>query len=216
MSAATHLFPPTPPGPPVAPAAGGTGGQPPLRRFTIEEYHRLIEVGILTEDDNVELLEGLIVHKMPRNPPHDVALSKTDRVLREALPAGWFTRNQMAITTPDSEPEPDITVVPGVEDDYLASHPVPTDIGVVIEVSDTTIEPDRTTKGPLYARARIPVYWIVNIPDRRVEVYTDPSGATATPGYATLTTYGEADAVPVVIRGREVGRVPVVGLLPRV
>lgn len=186
-------------------------GWPPPRKFTVDEYHRMIRIGVLKEGERVELLEGWVIHKMSRNTPHDVTLSKTDRVIRAALPAGWFVRVQMAVTTPASEPEQDLAVVPGVEDDYLASHPTPGQIGFVVEVSDSTLSLDRTAKSRAYAAAGIAIYWILNIPDRQVEVYADPAG----PVYGTTTVYGDSAAVPVVLRGREVARLPVVGLLPR-
>src|SRR4051812_40189587 len=85
----------------------------PLRRFTVDEYHRMIRTGILTEDDPVELLEGWIVLKMPHNPPHDATVDQSREVLQAALPAGWRVRVQSAITLSDSEPEPDLVVVPG-------------------------------------------------------------------------------------------------------
>src|SRR5436305_4096318 len=82
----------------------------PVRRFTVDEYHRMIQTGILEEDDSVELLEGWIVLKMPRNPPHDVAIDLAREAIETRLPAGWRVRVQSAITTSDSEPEPDLAV----------------------------------------------------------------------------------------------------------
>jgi hypothetical protein len=96
----------------------------------VNEYHRLVQAGVLEEDEPVELLEGWIVEKIPRNPLHDAVVSLIlNRVLAPRLPAGWFCRGQSAITTTDSEPEPDIAVVRGNERDYLARHPGPADIG---------------------------------------------------------------------------------------
>src|SRR5438093_733530 len=97
----------------------------PVRKFSVDEYHRMIQAAVLTEDDPVELLEGWIVPKMPRNTPHDVCLDKSQDALRAVLPAGWRLRVQSAITTPDSEPEPDLAVVPGTPERYLAHHPFP-------------------------------------------------------------------------------------------
>src|SRR5438105_2876312 len=85
----------------------------PVRRFTVAEYHQMIAAGILGEDDKVELLEGLIVPKMARKPPHDAVLGIADDVIRARLPSAWKVRIQSAITTADSEPEPDIAVVRG-------------------------------------------------------------------------------------------------------
>lgn len=213
MSAGMLLLPPGLTGPPVAPASGVGGGAPPPRRFTVEEYHQLTELGILTEDDNVELLEGQIVHKMARNPPHDESLENTDYAIRAVLPPGVRVRNQSAITLPaDGEPEPDL-VVCGPLDKRRGRKPGPSDILLVVEVADSSLASDRTTKQRMYARAAISVYWIVNVLDRRVEIYTDPSGPDTDPRYRTLTVRAEADDVPVVLDGQEVGRVPVKELL---
>lgn len=97
----------------------------PVRRFSVDEYHRMIQAGILTEDDAVELLEGWIVPKMPRNPPHDGTIQIADEVLRPRLPAGWQLRIQSALTMPDSEPEPDLVVVRGDARTYLNRHTRP-------------------------------------------------------------------------------------------
>src|SRR5882762_3647803 len=92
-------------------------GMPPLpvRRFTVAVYHRMIDVGLLTEDEPVELLEGWIVPKMPRNPPHDGTIQRINKRLGRCLPPGWDLRVQSAVTTADSEPEPDLAVVRGDE-----------------------------------------------------------------------------------------------------
>ena len=102
--------------------------QPPLpvRRFSVDEYHRMMELGILTDEDQVELLEGWIVPKMPRKPPHDAVIAIAhNQVVGPLLPAGFFCRGQSAITTRDSEPEPDLAIIRGSERDYLKRHPGP-------------------------------------------------------------------------------------------
>src|SRR5437016_4994181 len=97
------------------------------------------------------------------------------------LPAGWDLRVQSAITLTESEPEPDFAIVRGDESAYLTRHPTTADIGLVVEVSDSTLPGDRDDKGRIYARAGIPCYWIVNLVDRQVEVHTLPSGPVADP-----------------------------------
>src|SRR5205085_4473396 len=109
-----------------------TGGGGAARRFSVEEYHRLIDAGVLAEDDPVELLEGVIVYKMPRNPPHDATIGKVDLCLRARMPAGWTPRIQCAITTVDSEPEPDFVLARGTPDDYMQRHPNPGELGLVV------------------------------------------------------------------------------------
>ncbi|MBW3599110.1 MAG: Uma2 family endonuclease, partial [Planctomycetes bacterium] len=96
-----------------------------VRRFSVAEYHRLIELGFLTEDDNLELLEGYLVHKMARNPPHDAAIQKGTKTWLRHMPPGWDLRVQSAVTLVDSEPEPDYAIVHGDETAYLTRHPSP-------------------------------------------------------------------------------------------
>lgn len=185
-----------------------------LRRFTVAEYHQMIRAGILTEDEPVELLEGWIVIKMPRNPPHDGTIQVASETLGARLPPGWVVRVQCAVTTDESEPEPDVTVVRGTSRSYMDHHPGPTEIGTLIEVADSSLDHDRKVKGRAYAKAAIAIYWIINLPDRRVEVYTDPTGSGAQPAYRTRRDYGPRDEVPLLLDGHEVGRIPVRDLLP--
>jgi Uma2 family endonuclease len=200
----------------TTPPTTGAFQQPPfpVRRFTVDEYHRLIQAGVLTEEDPVELLEGWIVPKMTRNPRHDVALDQSQEVLRAKLPAGWRLRIHSAITTNDSEPEPDVAVVRGPIRNFLSRHPGPQDIGVLIEISDSSLSHDRNDKGRSYARAGIVCYWIINLVDRQVEVYTDPTGPDGTPCYRRRQDYGVDQEVPLVLDGQEVARIAVRELLP--
>jgi Uma2 family endonuclease len=180
-----------------------------LRRFTVAEYHWLIDQGFLTDEDKVELLNGYMVLKMPRNPPHDSALAKVGRRLDRLAPAGWQCRQQSAVTFLESQPEPDVVLARGGEDEYDARHPGSADIGLVVEVSNTSLDYDRTDKGSVYAGESIPVYWIVNVVDRQIEVYTDPTGPVADPVYRRRQDYLPGSAVEVVLDGVRVGTVAV-------
>ncbi len=151
---------------------------------------------------------------MRRNPPHDVALSLAEYEVDRRLPPEWFRRGQSAVTTKESEPEPDLSVVRGPRRRYLKRHPKPRDIGMVAEASDTTLEHDRTIKAPIYARDRIPVYWIINLIERQVEVYTDPTGPGPSPVYRQRRDYKVGESVPLVLDGKLIGRIPVRDLLP--
>lgn len=186
----------------------------PVWKFSVDDYHRLIQSGILTEDDPVELLEGWLVPKMPRNTPHDVCLDNSQEAGRAILPAGWRLRVQSAITTPDSEPEPDFAIVPGPANLYLTHHPLPQDIATLIEVADSSLDRDRNDKGRLYARAGIPIYWIVNLVDSQVEVYTDPTGPDPSARYRQRQDYDRTAKVRLIIGGQPVGEVAVQDLLP--
>jgi Uma2 family endonuclease len=185
-----------------------------FRRFSVAEYHRLIQLGILTEDDNLELLEGYLVHKMSRNPPHDGTIQKLMKQLLRALTPSWELRLQCAVTLPESEPEPDLAVVRGDENTYLTHHPSPADVGLLIEVSDSTLDGDRTDKGRIYARSGIVCYWIVNLIDSQIEVYSLPSGPTADPHFAQRVDYRKGDTIPLTLDGITVAHLAGRDLLP--
>ena len=186
----------------------------PSRRFTVDEYHRMIQSGILREGEPLELLEGWIVKKMARNPSHDLALGLVEDTVGSLLPAGWFRRDQSAVITSDSEPEPDVGIVRGKRRDFTHRHPGSADLGLVIEVSESSLDQDRTDKQRIYARASIPIYWIVNLLEEQVEVYTNPTGDCDEPAYRTRTDYRRDQEVPLVLDGVEVARIPVRDLLP--
>jgi Uma2 family endonuclease len=186
----------------------------PIWRFSVAQYHQMIRLGILTEDDPVELLEGWIIHKMPKNPPHRAATKLTRNALEEIVPEGWYVDALRTITLLDSEPEPDVVVVRGNTRDYLDRHPGSQDLALIVEIADSTLERDRSSKKRLYARAGIPVYWIVNLPEQKLEVYTQPIDLSQEPTYQQRQDYSLSDEVSVAIEGREVGRLTVQDLLP--
>jgi Uma2 family endonuclease len=198
----------------VSPAPRYAPTSLPVRLFSVDEYHRLIADGYFASDERFELLEGLIVQKMPRDPIHDAALMIAEELLRARLPEGWRVRVQSAITTADSEPEPDLAIVRGQPRDYLSRHPGPGDLAAVIEISNTTLHDDRTFKQRVYARAGIATYWIINLVDRHVEVYDDPSGDAAAPAYRRRSDFDAGAVVPLVIGNTQVRAVPVAELLP--
>jgi len=179
----------------------------PIWRLTVTQYHQMICAGILTEDDPVELLEGWLVTKMPKNPPHTVSTQATGDVLARIVSDGWFVNRQEPITTDDSEPEPDVTVVRGDRRNYRERHPGPNDVGLLVEVAAASLERDRGPKKRLYASAGIPIYWIVNLVEHQVEVYADASAAAGEPDYRSRRVYLPDDRVPVILDGCEVGAI---------
>jgi len=183
-------------------------------RLSVDRYHSMIENGILTDEDPVELLEGWLVFKMPKNPPHRAATRIVRMAIESILPSGWYVDSQEPIALFDSEPEPDVVVVRGDTRQYLDRHPGPEDIALVVEVSDTTLQRDRSLKKRIYARAGIPIYWIVNLLDRQIEGYTQPFGEGEDADYATQQNYGLQDSLPLEIEGFEIGILSVNSLLP--
>jgi Uma2 family endonuclease len=143
------------------------------RRWTRKEYGRLIELGILHEDEPIELLGGQLVVAEPKSSPHATAVRLTAKALRLAFGEGWVVLVQDPIALDDeSEPEPDLAVVAGDERDYRDAHPERA--AVVVEVAFSSLAFDRRHKGSLYARAGVTDYWIVNLVERAVEVRRGP------------------------------------------
>ncbi len=184
-----------------------------LARLTVAQYHSMIRAGILTENDPIELLEGVLVTKMPHNPPHDGTILLMQTHLLKKLPAQWVLRIQSAITTNDSEPEPDLVIARGPARRYLQRHPRPEDIGLIIEVADTSLQEDRLDKARAYARAKIPLYWVVNLRAGAIEVYSEPKLGKL-PRYLARKDFGKKEEIPLVLDGREIGQVPFRELLP--
>jgi Uma2 family endonuclease len=176
----------------------------PVHRFTVAEYQRMGELGILSEDDRVELLEGWIVPKMYRNPPHDGTIEIIQQWLLRTLPAGWCCRIQSALVTSDSQPEPDLTIVRGDPIERLRRHPGPEDVGLIIEVADTTLESDRIEKSRIYARAKIAIYWIVNLIDQQIEVRTEPTGPRRRPVFRHERIHQRDDPIQLILDGKVV------------
>lgn len=186
----------------------------PVWRFTVDEYHRLINAGFLGENDRVEFLEGWIVPKNAHSPPHDGTKQIVSDRLRRRLPQEWDIRIQSAVTLADSEPEPDLAIVRNIELEYLTRHPGPSDIGLLIEVADSSLLQDQQDKARIYARAGIAAYWIINLVDGRVEIFSDPTGPAAQPAYRSCTSYRDEELVPLVLEGVEIARIPAKDLLP--
>jgi Uma2 family endonuclease len=185
----------------------------PVWRLSVEQYHQMIRLGILSDDDPVELLDGWLVYKMPKNPPHRATTKLTRNALEAVITEGWYVDTQEPITLADSEPEPDVVVVRGNTRDYLDRHPGAADIALIIEVADSTLDRDRTSKQRLYARAGIPIYWIINLPEKQIEVYTEPV-VTSESIYQHRQDYQLSDEVPVAIAGQIISRLSVLELLP--
>lgn len=182
-------------------------------RFSVEQYREMGRLGILGPDDRVELLEGWIVKKVNLNPPHAVSLGLCEQVIRSAVSKGLHCRNQLPVTTGDSEPEPDLALVRGDIRDFGQRHPTSQETPLVIEVADSSLEKDRY-KRAIYGRAGFPCYWIVNLKQQVVEVYTEPTGSTEKAGYGKQQEYKPGQQVPLLNEGNEIAKIEVKDLLP--
>ena len=152
---------------------------PEPRRFTREEYYRMYEAGLF-RDERVELLDGEIIAMSPQNTPHASSVGRLNRLLMRLLGDTHSVRVQAPIRLDShSEPEPDFAVCVFDPDDYESGHPTPEQILLLIEVSDASLAFDRKRKRVAYARAGIAEYWIVNVPDRVVEVSQRPNRAAS-------------------------------------
>jgi len=147
-----------------------------LRLITTIEYHQMAEAGILSGDEQVELIAGQIIHKMPKGPAHSALCKRIEKLLESRLGNHVLVRLQDPITLDTySEPEPDIAVVHPQDNFYADHHPTPTEIFLIIEVSDTTLSRDLGIKADLYAAAGIADYWVLDINNQQLHIFRDPS-----------------------------------------
>jgi len=184
------------------------------RRFSRAEYERLIELGVLQPGDPIELIGGELMVAEPQGAPHYTAIRKTAKALEAAFGPGWDVRTEGPIgLDEDSEPEPDIAVVPGSPDDYGRAHP--SRPALTVEVAESSLAVDRQRKGSLYARAGLTDYWILNLVDRVLEVYREPVVDAAAPfgwRYARREVFdASARVTPLAAPGASI---PVAQLLP--
>jgi Uma2 family endonuclease len=181
-------------------------------RFSVEQYHRMDELGFFA-NARVELLEGCLVRKEPLHPLHELAMLTACDVFDE-LPGGWRLRFQAPITLADSEPEPAVAVVTAESEHHAERYPGAGEVAFALEVAAAaTVELHRVTMGRIYARAGIPVYWLVNLPQQQLEVYTQPHRGNP-PAYRKRQVYGAADSAMLPIGTTLVGPIAVADLLP--
>lgn len=180
-------------------------------RISRERYHEMINAGLFDPDDDYELIHGYLVKKMAKNRAHIWVVRLLVTFLRELFVGGedWFVAKEDPIGLYESEPEPDVLIIRGKESDYW-NLPEPQDIGLAVEVADSTLSTDRAVKKPLYASEGIMQYWIVDVNGRQIEVYTKPVGSD----YIGEVVYSEDEAVPVVLDGVEFGRILPSDILP--
>lgn len=143
--------------------------------FNVEDYYRMAEAGLFSEQDRVELIEGEVIKMSPIGSRHAGCVDRLNSILNRKVGHAAIIRVQNPVRLNDfSEPEPDIALLKPRDDFYSQSHPTAADVLLVIEVAETSVEYDRSVKMPLYARAGIPETWLVNLPKDIIEIYTQP------------------------------------------
>jgi len=170
----------------------------------------MIELGVFRQNEPVYLWRGRLVRKMTKGRRHNFGSTMLNAGLVRTVPGGWFVRVEQPMKlTDDSYPEPDFSVARGDPGEYLERDVLARDVALLVEVADSSVTVDAGEKLEDYAKDGIPVYWVVNIPGGTVDVYTEPSGPrdAAPPCYARRRSYRPDEDVPVVLDGREVGRV---------
>lgn len=168
---------------------------PRVHRWSYDEYARMVRSGLLN-GARVELIEGRIIEIAPMGPRHFVATNLTGAVLTRVCPADHFVSTASELKLVESGPQPDVAIIPGTVRDYAGG--LPSNAVLVVEVSETTLAPDRLDKASLYARANIPDYWIVNLVDDVLEVRRTPQPDPTQPsgfGYADVRVYRKGEAV---------------------
>ncbi len=182
-----------------------------LYRLSVEQYETLVASGAFGRNDRLHLIDGLLVAKMTQNNPHCTADDLCGEALVRVLPSGWYVRASKPIRLPDqmSKPEPDRCVVQGAIRDYRERSPGAADVAMVVDVADSSLADDRGM-ARLYGASGIPIYWIINLVDRQIEVYTTPDSN----GYHSRQDFVPGQLVPVVVDQVEVGRIAVEDMLP--
>lgn len=180
-------------------------------RMSVDAYEELGERGVLAPDDRVELIDGYLVVKPMQNSPHSSTVDRLGEDLIKLVPDGWRVRIQLPLKLKTSVPEPDAVIARGDRRTFDQRHPIASEVGLVVEVSDSSLSFDRDTKGRDYARAGIPEYWIVNLVASTVEVSTGP---TADNGYTNRREYTTHESVPLALDGAPIASIPVRDLLP--
>ena len=199
-----------------------TGKPAMIEPLSVEQYHQMIATGILREGDSIELIDGILIRKdradtggdpMSYGVRHGFAVVGMQECLADVKGAGCHVRSQVPVTIGGTqEPEPDIGVIRGPRRAFADRHPGPADIVALIEVSDSSLTFDRTTKQRLYANAAIPIYWIVNLVDKQIEVYHDPLPGDGK--YASRTDYQVGQVATLVLGPGAIIEVAVADVLP--
>ena len=181
--------------------------------FTVDDFYRMIDLELFPDDARVGLWEGQVYEKMAKTQAHAVSGSKVQIVLNRALPSGWHIGGENPIKVSDDKaPLPDLVVLRGIPDDYLDRRPEGVDVGLVVEISLASLKVDTGAKLAGYASAGVPTYWVVNLVDRVVLVYSAPVPAEG--HYASMATVKPGESFPFTLDGIAICPIAASDLLP--
>ena len=173
-------------------SAPATLPEPTLYRFSVRDYHRIGEAGVLGPDLNVELLNGHICEMSPIGSQHAACVDRLNRLFMRAVDDHAIVRVQNPIVLPpDSEPEPDVSLLKPRDDNYASRHPHPDEVLLAVEVADSSLPFDQEVKVPLYAQAGIPEVWVVALDEDRIHAYQMPKSGS----YRERATYDRGDEI---------------------
>jgi Uma2 family endonuclease len=195
---------------PIGP--GWTPSPTSIYRITVDQYEAMVASGVFGSHERVHLVDGILVIKMTEKPPDVIACELTRDALLRIVPAGWRVMTEAPVRIPDyNEPEPDVTVARGSARDavYRQRHPEPGDIALIVEVADASLEEDLKL-AHTYAVAGIPIYWVLNLVEQKLVVFSDPGPA----GYRSIEHLTVGHAVPLIIDRNLVERIAVADLMP--
>jgi Uma2 family endonuclease len=184
-----------------------------LARLTVDQYEAMVDSGVFTKRDRFALINGFLVAKLPKSPRHTFVAKNLGRRLNGLIPSGWDFRIEDAVRLADSEPEPDLSMARGDIEDYIDRHPGAADLAMVAEVAASSVSVDRQM-ADVYGTAGIPVYWILNLRARQVEVYTLVKKRQGASRFGKPRIFKMGQSAPVVIEGVVVGRIAVADNLP--
>jgi len=186
-------------------------------RMTVDRYERMVEAGVYGDKSPVFLWKGRLFEHPPKSRPYSFTSTVVLTLLSRMVPQGWHVTHRTPLRIGlDSMPEPDLMIVRGELRDYIDRSRTVRDLAIVIEIADSNVALDLAarTKQRAYAEEGVPVYWIVDLPNRSVMVLSDPSGSSEKPFYRWDGWHGPDDEVPVILDGLEIGRIAVKELLP--
>jgi Uma2 family endonuclease len=195
----------------TAPATDWTPSPDEIYRLNVEQYESMVSAGLFTKRDKLHLINGILVAKMTKKPPHVIACEKTRDALLRLVSQGWRVMVEAPVRIPRyNEPKRDLALARGQAEDYETRHPGPADVSLIIEIAESSLAQDRDLM-LVFGRAGVSASWIVNLIDRQVEVYSDPGRK----GYRTRQVFKPGQEVPLLIDGVEVGRIAVSDMLPQ-